>query len=92
MSQLNCNELISNLVNRGGKIILDKSEGGPGLRGRMVHITLDECEFKIGYMDLGQKEIVVQQTCNCHYNYDCPNAGEWKNIPNNCLKIAKKAI
>jgi len=92
MSQRNCNELINNLLKEGGKITLDKSEGSQGLVGRTVHITLDECEFKIAYMDFGLKEIIVQQTCNCHYCHDCPNAGEWKNIPDNCLKFAEKAI
>jgi len=92
MDNKSCKQLIDDLVNAGGEIIVDKSEGNPGFMGRIVQIKLGNCQFKISYMDMGSKEIVVQHTCYCQNQYECSNSLEWKNIPVKCLeKIKRKA-
>lgn len=82
-----CVQKINDLLNCGGKITLDKSEGTGGFIARTVHIKLGNCQFKIGYMILGDREVVVQLICTCNNQYKCPNNVTWNLIPNDCLHM-----
>lgn len=86
MDNKSCKQLIDDLINAGGEIILDKLEGSSGFAGRIVQIKLNDCYFKISYMDMGEKEIIVQRTCCCQNQCKRSNFLEWKNIPVTCLE------
>jgi hypothetical protein len=74
-----CEDLINQLVNQGAIIIQDKQEGENIIFGRIVKIKKGNCMIKISYINLGEKQLVVQETCQCE-GQQC-----WKNIPKRCL-------
>lgn len=89
MSKRKCEQKINDLLNLGGEIISDKSEGPVDFMARTVQIQLGNCQFKFGYMILGDKEVVVQQLCTCSCKYDCQNSLNWNIIPSDCSQIQK---
>ena len=75
-----CEELIKDIINAGGVIVDEKLQNTNfDCFARSVTIKKDKCNFKISYLKMGDKQIVVQKTCNCD------NCGPWKLIPKNCL-------
>lgn len=85
-----CEQFINNIINMGGSIILDKREGSTGFMARTVHLKLNNCQFKVAYIDLGVSEIIVQKTCYCQCTNECKNFLDWGNIPNDCITLKEK--
>jgi hypothetical protein len=84
-------QFINDIISRGGSILQDKNEGSTGLMARTVILKLNNCQFKVAYIDLGANEIIVQKTCYCQNNNDCSNSFKWGNIPDNCIIFKEKA-
>ena len=74
----NCENIINDILNQGGKIICEKQAGETTLFGRTIIISKGNCKIKIGYMNLGDKQLLVEMLCSC-YNYN-----NWKAIPTDC--------
>jgi hypothetical protein len=59
---MRCEQLIDLLTKRGGQVVVEKSEGSSTtFCGRTVIIENETHRFKIGYLNLGEKQISVQQ-------------------------------
>lgn len=74
----NYKQIINQLLCDGGKIISVKKRGSSGCNGGTVIIKSNNCFFKIGYLNLGDRQITVHSLCS-------QNNQAWRCSPEHCL-------
>jgi hypothetical protein len=74
-------QIISHFANNGSKVIEERQEGSNNFYGRIVRLEKENCNVKISYLNLCNKEVIVGTVCCCSQTN-----GNWINIPQECLK------
>ena len=80
MMNKSCGDLVDYMLQNGAIISEEKQEGSENFFGRTVVLKKDSCTLKISYLNLHDKELVVQKVCCCE------KTNGWISIPNSCFQ------